>query len=694
MAALGKLVVNLSANIAEFSSAMDKAAYLAKSRMDAIARVAKVAAAAVAAALVAAAASVANEIRKLITSADEISKTAERLGVTTEALQRLRYAAELSGVASEDLTSAMAKLARQATEGNDAFAAMGVNVRDANGNLKSADTLLAEVADRFASYRDGAEKTSLAMELFGKSGYQMISMLNAGSAGLKESGDEAKEFGAVLSDNAIGASVEFKDNLTRIQTALGGMVTRLAEDVIPLLRDFSNEMVRIVKESDGLRFVGRVLLTIFQTLVVLGAEVAFVFKMIGWEIGGIAAQAQALLKLDFKSFRFIGDKMLSDAQQARAELDAFTQRIMTLGEAVKEARDKANGGGGGANKPAAPDLGAMQAARKKAEEEKKRLERLAEETRRAMDRMLGEGESVRLANRSPFEVLNEEIERLETLLRMGAVSWETYGRASDAAQDSLAKSIENARKQQEQLELQRERAREALYSGLLSEEEQIRQSYERKRYEILTATEITELERQDLMTRLQDKFDKDQLERQQRLTTAMLGAGEKLFGGLAGFAKALGGESSKAYRVLFATSKAFAIADATIKLQQAIANAAASAPFPANLAAMSSVAAAVSGIIGTISSTGFSGAYDKGGMIPGGRWGIVGEYGPEIVQGPAMVTSRADTAAALSKPTSIRIVNAFDVSVIGDYLGSDAGEEVIMNAVRRNQGALRGLVAA
>jgi phage-related minor tail protein len=47
-----------------------------------------------------------------------------------------------------------------------------------------------------------------------------------------------------------------------------------------------------------------------------------------------------------------------------------------------------------------------------------------------------------------------------------------------------------------------------------------------------------------------------------------------------------------------------------------------------------------------------------------------------------------------SAAQSIRIVNAFDVSVVGDYLGSADGEKIIMNAVRRNSSALRQIVAA
>ena len=89
----------------------------------------------------------------------------------------------------------------------------------------------------------------------------------------------------------------------------------------------------------------------------------------------------------------------------------------------------------------------------------------------------------------------------------------------------------------------------------------------------------------------------------------------------------------------------------------------------------------------------FSGVFDLGGMIPAGSFGVVGERGPEIVQGPAQVTSRKDTAEMMQQPVqNIRIINVQDENV-EDYLGSDAGERKVMNIMRRNRSLVRGMVA-
>lgn len=97
--------------------------------------------------------------------------------------------------------------------------------------------------------------------------------------------------------------------------------------------------------------------------------------------------------------------------------------------------------------------------------------------------------------------------------------------------------------------------------------------------------------------------------------TILLQSGQQLFDSLAGAAEAFAGKQSGIYKAMFLASKAFAIADATIKIQQGIA-AAAALPFPANLPAMASVAAATAGIVSAISSVGMS--FDGGGYTGNG----------------------------------------------------------------------------
>ena len=68
----------------------------------------------------------------------------------------------------------------------DAFKSLGVSVTDSNGNLRSADSVLLDIADRFAESADGADKTAIAMRVFGESGRTLIPLLNSGSDGIEQ----------------------------------------------------------------------------------------------------------------------------------------------------------------------------------------------------------------------------------------------------------------------------------------------------------------------------------------------------------------------------------------------------------------------------------------------------------------------------------------------------------------------------
>lgn len=357
---LGDLVVSLSANTAQFTGAMDKAAFQSQKRMDEMVKSANRLGQMIGTGMVAGAGAFAIAMKRAIDSADDLSKTSQKVGMTTEALSGLRYAADLSGVSAEELTSSLGRMNKSAAEGNPAFEAMGINVKKANGELKSSDEILSAIAGKFSGYKDGVEKSALAMEIFGKSGAQIIPLLNSGADGLKEMADEAKSFGLVVSKETAVAAEAFNDNLTRIGKTQEGLVTQMTAALLPTMKTASEEFVSLAKNTDLVTVPAAAAKVLFQTLAVVGSDVAHVFKMTGNEIGGIAAQLAALATLDFKGAGLIGDMMKEDARKAREELDAFQARIMGAGSAAESEAKKAESGGG----IAAPIVAAAKAAAK------------------------------------------------------------------------------------------------------------------------------------------------------------------------------------------------------------------------------------------------------------------------------------------------------------------------------------------
>jgi hypothetical protein len=284
-------------------------------------------------------------IKSSIDAQDAMSKLAQKAGSTTEELSALAYAAELAGVNQDQLGSAMVKLSKNLSDAAtgtgdsvDAFKALGIGVTTASGGLKSSGTIISEVATKFATFKDGAEKTAIAVKIFGKAGADLIPLLNGGAEGLAELTAEAERLGLIIDTDTARAAEKFNDDLTRVGKSVAGLANRITADLLPTLNEFASELVALSQEqaiteaaTSSMAFVLDALKVIFQTLVTVASDVVFVFKGVGREIGGLAAQAVALASLDFKGFTAISDAMKEDAVRARRELDAFQRSVFGVG---------------------------------------------------------------------------------------------------------------------------------------------------------------------------------------------------------------------------------------------------------------------------------------------------------------------------------------------------------------------------
>jgi hypothetical protein len=186
-----------------------------------------------------------------------------KVGISTEALSALKYQAGLAGVEMAGLQTGLVKFSRTAAEAAGgskaqarAFDAIGVSLKDVQGNLRPTDALLKEVADRFAGYKDGAGKAALAVQLFGRAGADMIPLLNEGAAGFEAARKEAEQFGIIVDSKAAKAAEQFNDNLDRLKTAAMGASNQIMEELLPALVQISDKFVEASKSTDELALAG------------------------------------------------------------------------------------------------------------------------------------------------------------------------------------------------------------------------------------------------------------------------------------------------------------------------------------------------------------------------------------------------------------------------------------------------------
>lgn len=189
-------------------------------------------------------------IKGAVDHADALSKAAQKAGTTTEALSRLAYAASFSDVSLEGLTSGLGKLSKSMADAVQsktstaaiAFKALGISVTDSAGRLRKADDVFADISDKFARLPDGATKTSLAMMLLGKSGAEMIPLLNGGSEELRRMAAEADRLGITISTKTGHDAERFNDTLTLVGKVLEGVVNTMMEAALPALQSFAQQL--------------------------------------------------------------------------------------------------------------------------------------------------------------------------------------------------------------------------------------------------------------------------------------------------------------------------------------------------------------------------------------------------------------------------------------------------------------------
>ena len=341
---LGTLSLDLVAKTGGFEAGMDKAARVADKKTREIERIAQARAKSIETAFTDMASSIAGPlaavfsvgaftgmVRGVADAGDQLQKLSVKTGAAVEELSKLQYAASLSDLSNEDLGTSLIKLnrvmgdaANGSKEATEALARFGIAPKS---GLSAIDAFK-QIADRVKATGDEAQIASGLNDVLGKSFANLLPLLKGGSDGLKDAGDELERMGGVMSGDLATSSEAFNDNITRLSTKLTALKLEVIGPIIPLFLEISNAMATTSENSDKLSTSGQGLKTVFESVAVLGVNVAYVFNAIGTEIGGIAAQAKALSTGDFKAFSNIGQMMREDAEKARKEVDALSDRLL------------------------------------------------------------------------------------------------------------------------------------------------------------------------------------------------------------------------------------------------------------------------------------------------------------------------------------------------------------------------------
>jgi len=193
--------------------------------------------------------------KEVLNFGDQIHKANLRLGVSTEALSELKYAADLSGVSFQNLQNGMRYMERQLSEfaatgkgtAADALEAMGIGFEDLRGLAPEKQFEL--IAEGLYHVADANDKAAYAADIFGARGVELVQMASQGAEGLKKMREEAAELGLTLSQKGANNIAAFNDAMSRFKSRIIASAQSFVTKLSPALTDLFDTLGPPMQEA-------------------------------------------------------------------------------------------------------------------------------------------------------------------------------------------------------------------------------------------------------------------------------------------------------------------------------------------------------------------------------------------------------------------------------------------------------------
>ncbi len=420
MATIGSLSVSISATTKKFEKAMKKAnkkiVKFSTSVQESALKVAKFGTALGGVAL----AGLTIMVKKQLDFIDATAKLSDRLGIATEDLQRLRFAAEITGAGTETLDKSFEQLSKRLGEasqglgtGKDGLKALGLELNTLLGKNPAEQFKI--IAEEVANLGTQEEKVAVATQLFGRSGVSLVNTLALGRKGIEELGRELDKLGGSFSRVDAARVEAANDAMHRLSVLFTSITQRVTIKLAPVIELITNRVIDFATEGEGL---GKKLEPVFDIISNAIVHVINTFdqlKAVVLEVA--AAMAFAFGKITFDStLKEVAINLSNMADQAKWAFEsgergkAFANALDEIKKKSEEALKAAEKLNKETNKLSAAEKAAATAALKKRNE------------------LMKEGERLTKAMRTPAEKLNDEIEKLNKLIEVGAIKQEVFNR--------------------------------------------------------------------------------------------------------------------------------------------------------------------------------------------------------------------------------------------------------------------------
>ena len=197
-----------------------------------------------------------NGVKDVAAYGDEIDKTSQKVGFSNEAYQQWDYVMKIAGTSMQDCVVGMKTLAKQADSAANggkassvAFQKLGIDTKNL-ANMSRED-IFGAVISGLNKMPESAERAALASQLLGKSGQNLTPLFNMTDEEIKGLIDDTETYGMIMSDDAVSASAQFQDSMTKLQMTGKGLKNKFFGVLLPGFSDIIDGFSDMVAGVEG-----------------------------------------------------------------------------------------------------------------------------------------------------------------------------------------------------------------------------------------------------------------------------------------------------------------------------------------------------------------------------------------------------------------------------------------------------------
>lgn len=193
-----------------------------------------------------------------------VKKLSGITGATAKETSELLAVANYMGIAMEDSAGAFAKFSKnvgaakekmevaraEGKLGTDIFSKLGYTLEDIQG--KNTVEVFKMIQERLRGMKDGAEKTRVEMELFGRTGYQMHAMLNMSAEQMDKVAERAKAMGLIIDDETANKSAKLNRELKDLENTGKRLAVSIGHELVPVFNDYAKGVLDVAKEFESM----------------------------------------------------------------------------------------------------------------------------------------------------------------------------------------------------------------------------------------------------------------------------------------------------------------------------------------------------------------------------------------------------------------------------------------------------------